>query len=78
MQEFQPEFGRILEYMIASESDNSIGEPCACKQDDAVQLYMCHDCQHYEPSCRGCFLDFHGGQNPWHWAEEWNGSHFIQ
>ncbi|KAK0237581.1 hypothetical protein EDD85DRAFT_769446, partial [Armillaria nabsnona] len=77
MQEFQPEFDRILEYMIASKSDNSIGEPCACNRDNAVQLYMCHDCQHYEPSCRWCFLDFHGGQNPWHWAEEWNGSHFI-
>ncbi len=70
MQEFQPEFGRILEHMIASESDNSIGEPCACNQDDTIRLYMCHDCQHYKPSCQQCFLDFHGGQNPWHWAEE--------
>ncbi|KAK0438714.1 uncharacterized protein EV420DRAFT_1279905, partial [Desarmillaria tabescens] len=78
MQEFQPEFDRILEYMLASEGDSSIGDPCACNRDDAVRLYMCHDCQHYEPSCRQCFLDFHGGRNPWHWAEEWNGTHFVR
>ncbi|PBK60418.1 hypothetical protein ARMSODRAFT_846821, partial [Armillaria solidipes] len=65
----------ILDYMLASESNSTIGDACWCGQAGALHECMCNDCQHYEPSCKQCFVVVHLG-DPWHWAEVWNSQFF--
>ncbi|KAK0466510.1 hypothetical protein IW261DRAFT_1346638, partial [Armillaria novae-zelandiae] len=48
---------------------------CRCGGMGALRECMCNDCQHYEPSCKACFVAAHL-HNPWHWAKVWNGSFF--
>ncbi|KAK0243559.1 hypothetical protein EDD85DRAFT_988135 [Armillaria nabsnona] len=75
MNQFRPKFPMILDYILASKSNVTIGQPCSCGEADSLCECLCNDCQHFEPSCRQCFIKPHLG-NPWHWAEVWNSKFF--
>ncbi|KAK0467547.1 hypothetical protein IW261DRAFT_1346237 [Armillaria novae-zelandiae] len=75
MKEFRPKLATILDHILASESNATIGEACCCGGMGTLHECMCNDCQHHEPSCKACFIAAHL-HNPWHWAEVWNGSFF--
>ncbi|KAK0463433.1 hypothetical protein IW261DRAFT_1427566 [Armillaria novae-zelandiae] len=75
MKEFQLKLATILDHILASESNATIGEACRCGGMGTLHECMCNDCQHYEPSCKACFVAAHL-HNPWHWAEVWNGLFF--
>ncbi|KAG6848674.1 hypothetical protein H0H93_014968 [Arthromyces matolae] len=75
MQEYSALFSTCLDYILASESNPTIGTPCSCGEKGAVRVCMCRECTFFEPSCEKCYVKAHTTM-PLHWAEVWNGSFF--
>ncbi|KAK1217927.1 hypothetical protein PQX77_019402 [Marasmius sp. AFHP31] len=75
MQQFIDQKTTIMDYMLLHESTPALETSCECGK--GVVTCFCNDCQHYTPSCVGCFIDFHQ-RNPWHWAQHWEDGTIVQ
>ncbi|TDL17558.1 hypothetical protein BD410DRAFT_843487 [Rickenella mellea] len=78
LRQFTNRIGDLMDYILASEAGTSVGAKCShCKEDPQDATTRCKDCFQGTLSCDACFLKSH--QNtPFHWAEKWNGSFFVQ
>lgn len=75
MKPFIDVFPQLLDFLLATEVDESIGSLCACG--NASCVIKCDDCMIAPSTCQTCFISAHI-HHPTHWAERWNGHFFVR